>query len=115
MKIGFGHGALKGIEVWELNKVFGDFLHERDLVLHLIHIDLVNYVPKGFCHGQAYFEDSDESIEPGADGDPPLLRFAQAIAIADLVWTWRMLADEIDLVFLADPVLQVEAFALAQG
>ncbi len=40
MKMGVCHRTLKGIEVWELNKVFGDFLHERGLVLYLLMLAL---------------------------------------------------------------------------
>src|SRR5947209_8201152 len=54
-------------------------------------------------------------IEPGADGDPPLPCFSQAIPISYRMWTWRMLTDEVEVIFLAHPVLRIEMLAASQS
>src|SRR5262249_5027288 len=96
----------EGRELWQ---ALCDLLHEPDARLHLLGRRRVIDCTDRFAHRYREPQELHQMIEPGAHGGPPLLGLPQPVGFANLMWTRRVLAEKIELILLADPVLGVEA------
>src|ERR1700730_17141105 len=76
-------GFAQGIDFAELRDTIVDLFHECDLLLNLLNARGIIDIANSSAYRQHNFENSYQAIKPGADCQPPVLCFSQAVSISN--------------------------------
>src|SRR5581483_11438127 len=91
-----------------LSDILDNGLEQADLGIPVPTVSGVDDCAECVAHGHCIFQEGEYLLQPGRKLHPPVSGHAQFVPFADSMGSWRMLADQLEAVPLADPFLRIE-------